>query len=360
MLQTTATYCVIVLLTPLILVGTVGNFLSILTWSRGSHRETSTAALLTALAVFDTLVLWMPAVEFYAHVVFRYAIRTQNIFVCKLFPFVSYFAPTTSAWILGFVTVERAVSMVMPHKVRYLCTRPKVSLILIGMVTFCGIIYSPFLVKIELVHTNNTGNITVNCGMHRNETFFLEYFRKMIWMDCILLALIPFIIIVTGNTLILYKLFSGGKELNKTGHMVRNRIRAANAFTVRAIALSITFFICTTPVAVLEVYSITTLQENTHKVAHVLIHILLYGNSSLNFILYCAIGSEFRKELRRVLTQLIFGKKYHHSANPTINSLVHYSHNGRQNTTPLLVKNKSENSKLRPENKKYTRSHSVV
>lgn len=307
----------LILLSPVIIFGLIGNCLSMLTWSRGCHRETSTAALLTALAVADTIVLTIPALERWFHRVIFFLIRADNIVTCKIWAFLSYFGPTVSSWIIVIVTAERFVSIWFPVKVRFVCTRFKVTLAIIIMSFIIAALYIPLMISaklynIEEIHPGPNGtNVTsyiVWCDAPENETFHDVYLPVWMWLDMGFLFMVPFVLIVVGNLLIMYKIFKSRTILIKEGRYISYRTRIANSFTIRAIALSITFLVCLLPVTSFEVIG-TNSDYEPPEYADDIVHILLYANSAFNFILYCAIGSGFRKDLKMVLTNVFSRKK---------------------------------------------------
>lgn len=308
--QDPAYFLNVLLLTPVILFGLVGNCLSMLTWSRGSLRDTSTAVILTTLAIADTIVLLMPALEFWFTSILGIWIRNDNIFTCKILGFASYFGPSLSSWIIVLVTAERFVSIWFPVKVRFVCTRFKVKIIIMIMCLIIAAIYSPFLVFVEVITeveigtgVNATNRTNVHCDSPPDSTFDLVYLPIWMWLDLCVLFMIPFVLIVLGNSLVLYKILKSRKILIREGRYISYRTRIANSFTIRAIAISMTFLICILPATTYEVYSIHTRQW-LPKFASNFIYILLYANSAFNFILYCAIGSGFRKNLKMVLSNL--------------------------------------------------------
>lgn len=298
-------YLNIFVLTPVILFGLVGNILSMLTWSRGRHRSTSTAALLTALAVMDTVVLTMPALEYWVMSVFKILLRQHNTYACKLFGFASYFGPSSSSWIIVLVTGERLVSIWFPVKVRLFCTRAKVCICLAVVCCLLAAIYSPFLVETNLFISESQN--TTSCDWDQQGSFYIHFYRVWMWIDLCLLFMIPFILIVIGNSLILYKLLKSRHILRRQGENASHRTRVANAFTIRAIILSIFFLICLLPVTTNEVYLAHTGVNNA--TANNISNILLYANSALNFILYCVVGSGFRKDMKSVLVNLCSSRK---------------------------------------------------
>jgi len=302
-------YLNVFLLTPVIILGLVGNCLSMLTWGLGRHRDTSTAVLLTALAATDTIVLVVPALEMWAYEIFQYWLRLPNVVFCKFFAWASYVGPTVSSWIIVLITAERFVSIWFPMKVRYLCSRYKVRIFIVVVYVIMALVYGPFLIVTDL-HDDYNSSIFNNltCNLKKNGSFHLYIFPIWMWLDLILLFMVPFFFVLTGNSLILYKLIKSRKILKKGEPQASTRTRVANAFTIRAIALSFVMLVCLFPVSIQEVY-------NAHKsvtpsgLVHVIVRILLYANSSFNFILYCAIGSGFREDMKAVLVNLCLRKK---------------------------------------------------
>lgn len=295
----------IFILTPVILFGLVGNVLSMLTWSRGRHRNTSTASLLTALAVMDTIVLTMPALEYWVLSVLNLWLRRSNIYACKVLGFASYFGPSSSSWIIVLVTGERLVSIWFPVKVRLLCTRTKMCACLIVVCFLLAAIYSPFLVETNLIYSD-LENTTV-CEWNPDGSFYRHFYKAWMWIDLCILFMIPFILIVVANCMILYKIMRSRRILIRQGQYLSYRARVANAFTIRAFALSIFFLICLLPVTTNEVYFAHT--GNINVTADNISHILLYANSALNFILYCVVGSGFRKDMKTVLLNVCSTRK---------------------------------------------------
>jgi len=79
--------------------------------------------------VADITVLIICALEFWIGYVIEYDIRLGAPFICSFFYYMSFLAPALSAWILVCVTVERAMSVWIPHKISVACTPVKAVLV---------------------------------------------------------------------------------------------------------------------------------------------------------------------------------------------------------------------------------------
>lgn len=97
----------------------------------GRRRKTSTARYLSALALADITVLVTTALEFWLSYVLHIDVKASGTFPCKFYYFMAFFAPSLSAWILVAVTVERAMSVWIPHRVNVAC-RPGTALAVTG------------------------------------------------------------------------------------------------------------------------------------------------------------------------------------------------------------------------------------
>ena len=79
---------------------------------------------------------------------------------------------TVSSWFLCCMTVQRAMSVVWPHRVNLLCTRRTVVLVLTGVAVFLAALYSHYLVGyITKMRPTYTG-----CGLdYSNDSYYVLF-----------------------------------------------------------------------------------------------------------------------------------------------------------------------------------------
>ena len=303
-----STFLVGAVMSPIIILGIIGNMFSLLVWIKGRRRKTSTARFLSALAIADMLVLCTSALEFWIGYVLHVDIRLSSRFVCKFFYYVAYVGPSISAWILVSVTIERALSVWIPHKITLAC-RPVTALIVVLFTVFVlSVVYLPFLVGVDVITLMTNTSTWMECNM-LSKSVLLKYLSTWLYMDLSLFFIIPFLLIILCNTSILSKVVvlanKRKKSLHAQGQKPRGKTKAERMLktvTVRIVILSVTYCLCTGPISILNILIISprfnTLLDGEHvQYLRIPFHLLMYLNNGINFFLYCFIGSGFRKDL---------------------------------------------------------------
>ncbi|KAL8608676.1 hypothetical protein ACOMHN_002905 [Nucella lapillus] len=265
---------------------------------------------LTTLALSDTSLLYTGLLRYWLLNVFDLDIRASHTAVCKVHTWLVYSLTMVSAWILTFMTVERTLSVWKPHRVSVLCTRPKAAVIVVCIVSSSLAVNSHLVYGLEVV---DAGNRTYGCIVP--DPHYLHFFNTVwAWVDLTLASLIPFTALLVGNSLILCKIYSSVRSARYLGSVCGNggmtqRKKTMSSMTVTLVALSVIFFMTTSPICVYNVMEHYIYRENQDAVhgpgemrlAWAIVNILLYTNNTLNFYLYCLSGTNFRKELRKCL-----------------------------------------------------------
>ena len=306
--ETWSTFLVGSMMSPIILLGVIGNMFSLLVWIKGRRRKTSTARFLSALAVADMFVLCTSGVEFWIGYVINVDIRIYSRVICKIFYYVAYAGPSISAWILVSVTVERTLSVWIPHKINISC-RPMTAVVAILITMFVlATVYLPFLIGVDVI-TLMTNTTTWNECNALSTSALKMYMKIWLYMDLSLFFIIPFAVIVICNTAILarvaYLANKRRKTLQARGVKANGKSKAdkmLKTVTVRIVVLSITYCLCTAPLSILNILLMTSSFSDVIADEHVQylripFHMLMYLNNGCNFYLYCFIGSGFRKDL---------------------------------------------------------------
>lgn len=298
---------------PIIMVwGTVGNMLTFLVILRKKKTLSSTAMYLMTLAVSDTVVLFTGPLRQWLKQTWDYDIRYLSDVGCKIQVYITYTSLHFSSWLLVAVTLERAISVVLPHKVKIGCT-PRNAVIVISSLFV-------FTFGINIIHL-----VIMGLDAHRDQQTCaptsLAYlnFRDDIyqWIDLCIAFAAPFIFLIAGNVVIIvYLQKSRVKQNNMTatrGHGGRIHGRDTTSVSVLLVALSVIFFVTMTPASIFAVYypyrfdQIYELFRTDPYTAwydyqyllfqHAIVNLISYTNASCNFILYVFSGTKFRTEL---------------------------------------------------------------
>lgn len=308
------------IVSPLILIfGTFGNLMAIVILRRMSEKKSTIFLYLQALAVSDLVGLYIGLCRRWMNFQFGFNYVSVNDVVCKLNEWLLYTTYESSTWVLVTVTLQRAASVVWPHRMSVWCTRRKSRLVLVAVISLTmlfhahllyGMVFSSFVIA----------NVTVfqDCIYFSPTSDYGRFFVE-IWSAVYLSVstLIPFSILLLGNSLLLVKVIRSLQEARQrlaVGSQVQVTARGkkTSSMTITLIVTSFAFFVLTSPYAVY----INRFDYQAHAVSDDLVRFafyqyvwvltiqLKYANYAVNFYLYCLTGGRFRSEMRRILVGL--------------------------------------------------------
>ena len=118
------------------------------------------------------------------------------------------------------------------------------------------------------------------------------------WLDSILYSFGPFTIMIITNAAIIHKLMSIKMKETKGGSNPAGQAisKSATKETAMLIIVSLMFMILTGPMAV----ALIVKGPNSPRIV-VIGFIMQYMNHCINGVLYCIVGSKFRRELYKIL-----------------------------------------------------------
>ena len=280
----------------LLLIGTVGNILSLVVLQSKYFRNAPSSFIMSALACTDTGVLLCGVTRHWATSLTDYAvdIRHMSLGSCWSHYFFIYVLWELSSWSLALLTIERMASVKWPFKAKELFSKKKM---IIGWVT----------VALCLATINLHWFVTVEykddaCYDVDESQMFM--YKIWPWMDLVLSSLAPLSIIVTCNVIIITILLKARKL--RQDQMKVNQADESDSITAMLVGISITFFIATMPICVyligynywpVDTYEQQYADWNAYGVSL----LFYYCSSSTNFIVYCVSGAKFRRALVAVL-----------------------------------------------------------
>ena len=183
------------------------------------------------------------------------------------------------------MSMEKFIALYLPLKTRNICTVKTAK----WSCLCSAVIFAGFNCQFFFVVKAHKGNLfRVNCDW-TNERYALIYYR----IDAILYSFGPFAVMSLTNIAIIYK-FVRAKMAARGGTESTNQalVKSATRGTAILITVSLTFIILTGPGSIY--YSITTYQ---HPLIDIVLRWLVDLNHGINGLLYCVVGSRFRKEL---------------------------------------------------------------
>lgn len=186
--------------TFLIVVGTVGNALGIIViWSTQSMRQSRHAFL--ALAIADSLCLWVNPVRYWLISLSRLDIRNLGNVACKLQSFLAYSTRDCATWVLCLLTFERFLFACMPYRSR-LVWRPKPrSAVWAGILILIIVKNLPILFFLTIIRKrldsapgNSSGWTTVMC-----DTNAQQFRRVFFYLDITEYSVLPSLLLLFFN-----------------------------------------------------------------------------------------------------------------------------------------------------------------
>ncbi len=287
----------------IVIIGLIGNALTIVVMRRGKSRHSSATPFLICLAICDNvyLIIGTAIVPLLTYLGFK-DLYTFNLPTCVIYFFSAYFTAQLSAWLITAVTMERVGIVVMPHKSKSLftkkCSYYAIILIIVVLIIENGhIFFAHKMVKID----------GENACLIRKQ---FEYFSVNIWpwLDTIMYNFLPFFIIIICNIIIISVVVkssrhrqsmtatTGGKETKSDSETTR--------MTQMLLAISFFFIVTTTPISMYLLFANPNDPDRTSEKSlnFIIVNVVASLNHSCNFIMYSLSGPTFRTELIKVMT----------------------------------------------------------
>lgn len=130
--------------TPLlIIVGSIGNILSVMVFFRTRLKKLSSSYYLSALGISDTGFLLCNLFQWLG--LFNINFYNMEV-VCQLFTYLSNLCATLSVWFVVAFTVERFIAVLYPLKRQTMCTVRRAKSVLVALTLISIIHCSPLLV----------------------------------------------------------------------------------------------------------------------------------------------------------------------------------------------------------------------
>ena len=286
-----------------ILLGLVGNFLTVVVLTRKTMRS-STNCFLTGLALWDMMVLVCTLLLMtLSHFSSSYRETVQPYIVVYIYP-LALVAQTSTVWITVSFTVERYIAVCHPLKAARMCSinRARIVIISVSVVSFLYNMTRWF--EYEIVHLaskNSTVMTTVFYEFNKTEfgnnllynKIYYSYFYPFI------MFVIPLSSLAIFNTCLIHAV----KKSQKQQKDMNVRQSRENNVTIMLVSVVIVFMMCQVPAAVYNVAYAIDLETVENRLGWLILspvrNFLVTFNSAINFLLYCAFGQKFRRIFMR-------------------------------------------------------------
>lgn len=298
-----------------IIVGTICNTLSIIVFFQPSLRHLTVSLLLIFLAVADSLILYIGALDEWIKTFMGWYMSASTSLTCKIYRYTYSVISSMSSWIMVLLAIERVISLSLPFRAKIIFTKKTVCLILVSILLILCILNIPGF----------TGEVAdYEIYFNSDETFFTIQARciNMIdtanWIGIASQMLVPFILllvldIVTIKLLIIIKRNHHNLSANKnkdgvsTQTIMISTLFLVTTFSFLVLSLPYAFYIAWGYFGI-HLFNRDGIEEkHVDRLFFVCAMLSMYMNHSINFIFYCIGMKRFRVIFIAIISNCICG-----------------------------------------------------
>ena len=279
-----------------VILGFIGNFLSIIVFSRKTLRSRSCSMYFLALSMSNICVLFGYTLE---NLLFHgYGIQfLSNTFMCKSVIFLIYASTDISNYLLTLAAIDRCVLVSYPTAHYCFCRKSIANIFITITILLFSLINSHFLYGFRVDQNGSCLPISMEYIY-----FYVHHYDS--YIDIIKTVLIPFVIILTCNICIILKLTRKHSFLSTTSRSRQEKDRQLTGFLLLT---SILFIILSLPSEINDFLRTNFSYQFQSEYACQLwigttICILLHQiNHASHFYVYTLTGPIFRQELQKFI-----------------------------------------------------------
>lgn len=273
----------------IIVLGTVGNILSLVTVTFYRSLRASTRLLFFFLAVVDLGAIYSAGVRYWQLAVFKYDVRDENAIACRVHTFVVYMAFSMSHWTLCLIATERFCLTVIPLKVTYF-KNVKFIVGLLILLTSLAVLKNGLLFGRQY---ENGRCSELSTDIH---TF--------VWINIIASNSIPNIYLITITTAIVIKIYHQQRKVHPTGEGEASRQKSHEpnkifAATLMLLGVAVYQFIVSTPGIIfnglMDTGNLCQIDPMIVNSVHRILLLFSLTNNAVNFYLYILTTEGFRR-----------------------------------------------------------------
>ena len=238
------------------------------------------------------VVLWSGCFVFWVGHLTRGRVDPDTWTECKLGSFLFYFGRHYSSTLLVLMSFEKCFAVYFPFKSKTVCT-VKTAKWATGIV---GLILAGY----NSMHLFDWESRFIKSYGYQVCIFLKDYGKIIQAIDSALYSFLPFILMFITNFAIVFKFMRARcTENSLTESTNQALVKSATRGTAMVITVSVTFLILTAPTAVDQAL-IHVMRLASNPMYNVFMNFTQYLNHSINGVLYCIVGSRFRRQIKKV------------------------------------------------------------
>ena len=299
--------------------GIVGNSLCVVVMTRKSLRSSQFALYTSILAVSDSIIIIQNMLGTCDYVWPDLQLSRKT---CGFNNFVAYSAGTFSSWCIVQLTMDRCYAVFRPLEYYDQVHRKRAVI---------GLVISALLIMGFYSHVIVHNEFKVDTGScWWLDTFITTmFFTVFLWSSTFLFSLVPFAIVITVNSAIIWRIRFKNSSINgSSGSHTTN-----NGTIITLMTVSFCFILFTAPACVNSIIGLVTIDELARSTPWENVSVVLFElNFAINFYIYCLTGTKIRREVINLCSCCT----YHNTLIAVQNQRLNTYDKGNNNVTTRL------------------------
>ena len=244
----------------------------------------------------------------YINKVYGIDIEKHFLVICKTNRYLKSVFSYVANWLVIIFTIFRVIAVYWPHMANIYCTRKRAYMAVLLTCILRVLVNLDSLISIEHIPKyNKAGRFMVNlCWFEGSRHTYYTFYNQ--WILLATMTILPFIILISGNSMIIYKIIK--YKVHRKRLSVETNSTDAESMTAMLISISLLFLVTQVPAIVVGIVRKRTQdvpRSEEFLVRFYLIDgickLLKWVNHAVNFVCYCIAGRRFRAELVAMVRQ---------------------------------------------------------
>ena len=262
--------------------------------------RSGSSVVLTALAVADTLTLAVGPTGLYLQKIHNIDLN-DYLLTCKLQRYVKSVFGYYANWLVIVFTIFRVIAVYLPHKANVYCTRRRAFIAVFVTFAVSFLVNLDSLINIQYMPKNSRKK----CWFARSRHIYYTVYSQ--WIMLVTMSIIPFVVLVTGNILIICKIIIYSTRRKNMSNDTKSS--DSQSMTAMLISISVLFLVTQVPTFIIPILRRILTIEKFNKVSlyrflviDTVFRLFKWTNHAVNFFCYCVSGKRFREELAAMVT----------------------------------------------------------
>ncbi|KAM7539901.1 hypothetical protein Aperf_G00000026285 [Anoplocephala perfoliata] len=187
-------------------------------------RKHPSKSIFTALAIADTIALWVNPVRYWVLFVFGFDIRqNSSVILCRLHTFLTYATRDAAIWVLCLLTFERYLIGCHPYKAKIIWRGRRKLWVWIIIFAVLGTKNSTLLFILQLIYADPMGEFEImgpdfekmnSTKLLLCDTLSLKVRKAFFYLDIVIYSIVPTVLLLYLNVA-LYRVIQQRSVLSK-------------------------------------------------------------------------------------------------------------------------------------------------